>query len=522
MTNIVIVGHGMAVRLAAAARPGGDRKVTVLGAEPHRAYNRIMLSTLLAGKIGESDVELAELAGQGVDVRAGVAVTAIAPVGRAVLTDAGERIDYDHLVLATGSRAVVPPLPGLDPARPPERMIPFRTLDDCRRILAAARGARTALVLGGGLLGLEAARGLAARGLDVVVTPSAPDGTATRPGGGPCWLAPPARCDIHWPSRRPGTPTTTGPSRPGRRRSLTPTSGPLLRVRPDTSRWPRRPVHRRPGRGGRRPAAHQRPAHLAIGTARSTMASTRLVARPGPRPVVAQALTGEDPLPGTAASAVTRLKAAGIDLAAMGDPSAGRGEELTFADPVRGTYARLRITDGRLTAAILLGDNPSVGAVIQLFDRGGPVPADRRALLLGRALGGGTTEPAASPALMPDAATVCQCNTVSKGALVRCWRAGARTVDEVVAATRAGTGCGTCRDAVTGIVQWLRIGFGGGDAMIGGRLVVVGNGMVGQRFTEALRARHRAELAGHGAGRGYRLCTTGSGSPLLRRVTPTS
>jgi assimilatory nitrate reductase electron transfer subunit len=93
--------------------------------------------------------------------------------------------------------------------------------------------------------------------------------------------------------------------------------------------------------------------------------------------------------------------------------------------------------------------------VVQLFDRGGPVPTDRRALLLGRSLGVTPATPAATPALMPDAATVCQCNDVDKGTLVRCWRAGARTVDEVVAATRAGTGCGGCREAVGGIVDWL-------------------------------------------------------------------
>ncbi|MER6596761.1 (2Fe-2S)-binding protein, partial [Micromonospora purpureochromogenes] len=74
---------------------------------------------------------------------------------------------------------------------------------------------------------------------------------------------------------------------------------------------------------------------------------------------------------------------------------------------------------------------------------------------LGRALGGTAAASAESPALMPDAATVCQCNDVRKGALVACWRAGARTVDEVVATTRAATGCGGCRDAVAGIVDWL-------------------------------------------------------------------
>jgi assimilatory nitrate reductase electron transfer subunit len=174
--------------------------------------------------------------------------------------------------------------------------------------------------------------------------------------------------------------------------------------------------------------------------------------------VVAQVLAGADPLARyRPLPTVTRLKASGIDLAAMGEPTpAGTAyEELSFTDPARGTYAKLILDGDRLAGAIMLGDNPAVGTVIQLFDRGAPVPSDRRALLLGRALGGSAAVPVETPALMPDAATVCQCNNVSKGALVRCWRAGARTTGEVVARTRATTGCGTCRDAVDGIVDWL-------------------------------------------------------------------
>ena len=200
---------------------------------------------------------------------------------------------------------------------------------------------------------------------------------------------------------------------------------------------------------------------------------------------------------------MTRLKAAGIDLAAMGDV-AGTGdpggpvEELTFADPARGTYARLRIRDERLTGAILLGDNPAVGTVVQLFDRGAPVPADRRSLLLGRAFGEAPAGPAASPALMPDAATVCRCNDVTKGALVACWRAGARTAAALSASTRAahrlrqlpGRGGRHRRLARRGRPAGDRRGTrDGGGGVMSERLVVVGNGMVGQRFVEALRAR---------------------------------
>ncbi|MDG4806220.1 FAD-dependent oxidoreductase [Micromonospora sp. WMMD1120] len=466
--RVVIVGHGMAgARLAAELHAReGDHKVTVLGAEPHRAYNRILLSTLLAGRIGEPDVELTEAAGHGIDLRGGVAVTAIDRSAREVRTVDGERLPYDHLVLATGARPVVPSLPGLDPADLPERVVPFRTLDDCRRILAVADGARSALVLGGGLLGLEAARGLAARGLaTTVVHPREHlmerqlDRTAGAVLAGTL-----AGLGVTVELAVPATGVTADAT--GVRLDLA--DGRSLRadllvlscgVRPDTA------LARAAGLTVRRGVVVDDRLRTddrsisAIGDcAEHDGVLTGLVAPAWAQArVLADVLAGTDPLARyRPRPVVTRLKAAGIDLASMGDAdSGGPGEELTFADPARGTYARLRIRDERLVGAILLGDNPAVGTVIQLFDRGHPVPADRRALLLGRALGNVDPTPAASPALMPDAVTVCQCNTVSKGALVRSWRSGARTVDAVVAATRAGTGCGGCRDAVSGIVDWL-------------------------------------------------------------------
>ncbi|MEO3775955.1 FAD-dependent oxidoreductase [Micromonospora sp. B11E3] len=474
-TRVIVIGYGMAgARLAAELHArDGDRKVTVLGAEPHRAYNRIMLSTLLAGKIDEPDVELTHVTGQGVDVRTGVAVTAIDRAAREVHTADGDRHGYDHLVLATGSRAVVPPLPGLDPL--PDRVIPFRTLDDCRRILAAARDARRVLVLGGGLLGLEAARGLAARGLDVtVVHPTGwlmerqLDATAgtmlagTLAGlGVRTALAVPAigvAADSH------GVRLDLADGRSLDADLLVLSCG----VRPDTALAAAAGLTVDRGVVVDDRMRTSDPHVSAIGDcAQHAGALTGLVAPAWAQArVVAQVLAGDEPQARyRPRPVVTRLKAAGIDLAAMGDAAdtapddggdhGGAVEELTFADPARGTYARLRIRDDRLTGAILLGDNPAVGTVVQLFDRGGPVPADRRSLLLGRAFGAAPATPAASPALMPDAATVCQCNDVSKGALVACWRSGARTTQELSAATRAGTGCGGCRDAVAGIAEWL-------------------------------------------------------------------
>jgi assimilatory nitrate reductase electron transfer subunit len=170
--------------------------------------------------------------------------------------------------------------------------------------------------------------------------------------------------------------------------------------------------------------------------------------------VLADLLTGANPAAryrGT--PVVTRLKARDVDLAALGELSAEPGDEvLLLQDATRGRYARLVLRDERVTGAILLGSPDAAATITQLYDRGAPVPSDRLALLLGRAMPPGA---AASPADLPATATVCRCNTVSKRQLVAAWRAGARNAADLASATRATTGCGGCRDAVAGIAGWL-------------------------------------------------------------------
>lgn len=472
--RVIIVGYGMAgARLATELRSRDtDVKVTVLGAESHRAYNRILLSNLLAGKVAEDDVSLAEVAGHGLDVRAGVAVTAIDRAARTVTTEDGSVEEYDHLVLATGSRAWVPPLTGLAGLTAdglPDRVSVFRTLDDCRRILDSARDAKTALVLGGGLLGVEAARGLAARGLRVQVVhhvshlmerqldPTAGAVLARTLG------------ELGVDTRLGATTTSVKSDGTGVRLGFadgSTISADLLvlacGVRPDIGLATAAGLATERGIVVDDQMRTSDAAISAIGDCAQHGGRVAGLVAPAweQARVVAQVLTGADPtaryrpLP-----TVTRLKAAGIDLAAMGqpvaEPATGGYEELSFTDAARGTYAKILLDGDRLAGAIMLGDNPAVGTIIQLFDRGAPVPSDRRALLLGRALGQTVATPAQTPALMPDAAVVCQCNSVNKGALVRCWRDGARAMDDMVARTRATTGCGGCRDAVEGILGWL-------------------------------------------------------------------
>jgi assimilatory nitrate reductase electron transfer subunit len=163
--------------------------------------------------------------------------------------------------------------------------------------------------------------------------------------------------------------------------------------------------------------------------------------------------SGDGPASYAGSPVVVRLKAAGVELAALGSARADRGAEVVrFSDTSRGVYSKLVVRDGRLAGAILLGDTRAAGTITQLFDRGAALPADRASLLIGRR---DAAPVADSPVMIPGHATICQCNGVTKAAICAAWEDGARSPGEIAASTRASTGCGTCRDAVAGIAAWL-------------------------------------------------------------------
>jgi assimilatory nitrate reductase electron transfer subunit len=463
--RVVIVGHGMAgARLAEEIRrrdPAGERvTVTVLGEERHQAYNRVLLSSVVGGSMTPGTIRLTEAAG--VDLRLGEPVLSIDRGRRAVCT-AESTVDYDVLVLATGSRAWVPPTEGLlADGELADGVVAFRTLDDSERIVARARPGTPVAVLGGGLLGLEAARGLAGRGCLV---------TVVHPVG-------------HLMERQLD---------PAAGRVLARTVEALgieVRLGVPAARY-------LPGDGLKLDDGGLVAAELVVVSAGVT-AEVSLAAQAGlvvdrgivvddslrtndPRvhaigdcarhpgtvaglvqpaweqaAVLADLVTGTDPAAryrGT--QVVTRLKARDIDLAALGEVhtevDSPDAEVLCLQDPARGRYAKLVLRDDRVAGAIVLGVPEAAATITQLFDRGGPVPSDRLALLLGRSL----PATAHSPADLPASSVVCRCNTVSKGQLVAAWRRGATGPAELAENTRATTGCGGCRDAVRGIADWL-------------------------------------------------------------------
>jgi assimilatory nitrate reductase electron transfer subunit len=472
--RLVVVGNGMAGSriVDEITRRDGRIHVTVFGAEPYAAYNRVLLSAVLAGSATVDDIRLAadhSAGGQPV-VHKGVTVRRIDRTRREVVGHDGTRATYDVLVLATGSTAFIPPIEGLvlDGGLIPGATV-FRTVDDCYAILDAATAAKHAVVVGGGLLGLEAARGLAARGLEVDVLHRA-DFLMERQldpiAGGV--LARTLR-DLGVRVRLAARAVAVD----GREhvQAVRLANGEVVPadlvvvacgVRPDVA------LARSAGlavdRGivvddGLRSVSD--PDIYAIGECSQHAGQVYGLVAPAweQAKVVADRVTGVDPAASYAGSrVVTRLKAAGVDLATMGETHAEAGhaesdaEVVQFADPARGTYKKVVIRDDRLVGAILLGDIDTVGTVTQLFDRGSPVPRDRLALLFAGRI---SAAPAQSPAHIPDRTTICECNGVTKGAITRCWLAGARAVDDVVAQTRATTGCGSCRKTVEGIVEWF-------------------------------------------------------------------
>jgi len=466
--RVVVVGYGMAGARFADEMLRRDPSValTVLGDEWHPAYNRVLLSSVVARSMPADRVRLHDhdwAATHGVDLRLGVDVTGIDRARRVVLVD-GDEVPYDALVLATGARAWIPPTEGLQ--EPDGSLAPgvvsFRTIDDCLRITAAVPGMPVA-VLGGGLLGLEVARGLAGRGsLVTVVHPVGHvmerqlDAAAGRvlarslrdlgielrlgssavkylPGDG-LWLDDGSRVAAELVVVSAGVRANTGLAVDA---GIAVDRGVLVDDALCTSD----------------PHVH------AIGDCAQHVGTVPGLVQPAweQAAVLADRLTGAAPAAryrGT--SVVTRLKIRDVDVAACGDVHVDLDcpdhEVLSFQDPTRGRYAKLVLREDRVTGAILIGMPDAAAAITQLYDRGLAAPSDRLALLMGRAAG---PDAPGSPVDLPTSAVICRCNTVSKGQLVTAYRAGATTVAALTDATRATTGCGGCKDAVCGLVDWL-------------------------------------------------------------------
>ncbi len=471
--RLVVVGNGMAgVRAVEEilARGGAETlDITVFGDEPYGNYNRILLSNVLAGSDDPGEIYLNGMdwyADNRIDLRAGVRVVRIDTFAHLVHADDGTTVRYDKLILATGSRAFFPPMDGLwaDNTTLADGIFGFRTLDDTAAMIAEADNRTTAVVIGGGLLGLEAARGLQNRGLAVEVVHAGPtlmNAQLDDPAGAILRRSVEGLgIGVHTDKRTTGVVLTDG-----RLSGITFADGEQLDcdmlviaagIRPNVG------LAQRAGLRVERAIVtddHMRSVDdddvYVVGECAQHRGQVYGLVAPlwEQAKVLADHLTGADPRAAYHGSRVaTKLKVAGVDVASMGikAPEHPDDEFVQYSEPKHGVYKTIVIRDGKLVGATLVGDVSKVSFLTQAFDNGLPLPDERVSLMFDI----GTPDVEVGVAELADDAQVCNCNGVSKGALVACVRDDTTSVSGVIAKTRAGKGCGSCKQLVAQVVEW--------------------------------------------------------------------
>jgi nitrite reductase (NADH) large subunit len=476
--KLVLVGNGMAgirtLEELLKSSPG-VYDITVFGDEPHPNYNRIMLSPVLAGEQMVEQIVLNDrdwYAAHGITLHTGKRVMKIDRKNRLVEADDGTRAAYDRLLLATGSKPFVLPVPGADL----EGVVSFRDLADVDSMIQAATRYRHAVVIGGGLLGLEAANGLKARGMDVSVVHLAP------------WLL---ERQIDQPAARLLQQNLEGKGlkfllekqteallrgESGRVCAVTFRDGETIPaelvvmavgIRPNTELAESAGLHCHRGVVVNDTMQTFDPSIYAVGEC----VSHRGIAYGLVAPLFEQARVCANHLAehGVAryqgSMTSTKLKVTGIDLFSAGNFMGSEGyEEIVFQDPGRGAYKKLVLKDSRLAGACLYGDTLDGAWYFELMRDGTDVSDYRDKLLFGRhhigdsGAGGGDEKTRLMS--LPDTAEICGCNGVCKGDIVKAIRDRKLfTLDEVRAHTKASSSCGSC----TGLVETLLAATAGGD-----------------------------------------------------------
>ncbi|HEY7208841.1 MAG TPA: nitrite reductase large subunit NirB, partial [Bryobacteraceae bacterium] len=470
--NLVVIGNGMAGARAVEeilARGGSDMfQITMFGDEPYGNYNRILLSNVLNGSQEESEIFLNPLdwyRDNNITLHAGVRAETILRKSKVVLADDGTGEAYDKLIIATGSSSFIPPIEGLyaSDGSYKQGLFVFRSIDDCREIAAYAQGRGRAVVIGGGLLGLEAARGLQNFGLEVEVVQRVSHlmNQQLDPQAGAILKATMERMGVRVHLNANATHALGS----DRVEGLIFENGSTLQcdliviaagIRPNTE------IGKRSGLAVERAlvvdnqlrSISDQNIYVVGECAQHRGAVYGLVAPLWEQAkVLADHITGANPNAAYHGSKVaTKLKVMGVEMASMGvsEPQDERDEIVQFTEPKRGTYKKLIIRDGRLIGAILLGDISKAAYLTQAFDREAPLPDDRLALLFD--IGAPSRQAAVED--LPADAQICNCNGISKGALVQCVKAGKRSPKAVMESTRAGLGCGSCKKLVTEVVEW--------------------------------------------------------------------
>ncbi|MCX4509190.1 nitrite reductase large subunit NirB [Streptomyces sp. NBC_01619] len=450
--TIVLVGHGMVGQhfLEALAERGvtARARVVVLCEEPRPAYDRVQLTSYFSGRTPDelSLVEDGFMARHGIELHLDDPAEHIDRGARTVTSRAGRTFTYDTLVLATGSYPFVPPVPGRDA----EGCFVYRTIEDLLAIEEYAKTSRTGVVVGGGLLGLEAAGALKGLGLDTHIVEFAPRLMPVQvdDGGGAALLRTIERMGL---TVHTGVGTQEIVSADSVVTGMNLSDGSSLatdlvvfsagvRPRDQLARDTGLAVGERGGIVVDERCRTSDPDVYAIGEC-ALAADGRVYGLVAPgcemAKTVADALAGATERSFTGADLSTKLKLLGVDVASFGDAHGTAGDclDVVYSDSRSGIYKKLVVAqDGTLLGGVLVGDAETYGMLRPLTGSVPPVPPEQLVLPAGAG-----APVALGPSALPDDAVVCSCHNVTKGQICE-----HTTLPEVKKCTKAGTGCGSC------------------------------------------------------------------------------
>ena len=459
--KLVVIGAGMASgRMLEHLFDGGaDYEVTLFNAEPRGNYNRLMLSPVLSGEKTYEQIVTHDddwYATHGVTCRFGEKVIEIDRDRKVVVGEKGE-VAYDKLVVATGSNPFMIPLPGHDL----KGVIPYRDLEDTEKMMALGDTPNAkAVVIGGGLLGLEAAAGMAARGVDVTVVHIMGHLMERQLDEAAGYLLRKSLIEKGIKVLCRANSKEILSDGQGSVRALLLDDGTELPcdllvmavgIRPNTALAAQSGLVVGKGIHVDDQMVTSDPDVLSLGECvEHNGAIFGLVA-----PLYDQARVLANTLMGQADQFVnkevsTKLKVTGCDLFSAGDfAEAEDREDIVFRDPARGVYKRLILKGNRIIGAVMYGDTSDGAWFYSKIKDGSDVSEMRDTLIFGPSFqGGAPSDPLSAVAALPDDAEICGCNGVCKGKIVEAINGGATSLDMIRAQTKASASCGTCSGLV--------------------------------------------------------------------------
>ncbi len=465
--RLVVIGNGMAgcraVEEILAISP--DRyAITIFGAEPRVNYNRIMLSPVLAGEKTFDEIVINSQQWYDeneIELIAGDPVIHIDRDAQQVVSRGGKIASYDKLLIATGSDPFMIPVPGKDLPG----VVTFRDLDDVETMLAAAHTSKRAVVIGGGLLGLEAAHGLSLRGMDVTVLHLMPTLMERQLDEAAGYLL---KSELESRGMTIMTSADTGEilEKDGR------VSGVRLKdettieadlvvmavgIRPNGELAKSAGLKVERGIVVDDDMVTSDPNVLAVGEC--VQHRDQCYGLVAPLWDMCRSLAaglGDTPKGYEGSVTSTKLKVSGVDLFSAGDFSGGDGcEDIVMRDAARGIYKRVVVKDDKIVGAVLYGDTQDGNWYFDLLRNEDDISEIREALIFGQAFasGGALADPKAAVAALSDEAEICGCNGVSKGQVVQCIHGGAHSLDAVRSTCKASASCGSCTDLVENLLE---------------------------------------------------------------------